>query len=138
MCQPPGGWSELGFPIGRPGNTEDIGDLDRGTHGSVVGRLAFHKCHQPVERPSDRVDRPGRNLGIERGRLQLAMSEQNLDDTDIGAILQKVGGKAVPKGVRTDALVYTGDLRSFLNSAMQLPRRDRVGATASRKQPAMR
>ena len=88
--------SPMSFPIGRPGSTEYIGDLDRGAHGSAVGRFAFHQRHQPVEGPCDRVNSPGGDLGIERGRLQLAMSEQNLDDPDIGAILQKMGGKAVP------------------------------------------
>lgn len=31
-----------------------------------------------------------------------------------------------------------GDFGGFLNRAMELPRRDRIGATAPRKQPAMR
>lgn len=88
--------SFVGYPVSWPGGTEDIGDLGRGAHGSAVGRFAFHQRHKPVEGPGNCVNGPGGDLRIERGRLQLAMSEQNLDDADIGAILQKMGGKAVP------------------------------------------
>ena len=28
----------MGGPVGGPGSTEDVGDLDRGAHGSAVGR----------------------------------------------------------------------------------------------------
>ncbi len=86
----------MGGPVGRPCGTENIGGLYRVAHGSAVGPLAFHQRHQPVERPRNRVDRPGGDLGVERGRLELAVSEQNLNDPDVGAVLQKVGGKAVP------------------------------------------
>lgn len=44
--------SMVGCTVGPPGNTEDIGDLDRGAHGLSVGRLAFHQRHQPVEGPA--------------------------------------------------------------------------------------
>lgn len=47
------------------------------------------------------------------------MSEQDLDDTDIGTVLQKMGGKAVPQGVRADTLVDTGNIGSFLNLAIE-------------------
>src|SRR5690606_19455447 len=127
--------SRMDFPIVRPCSTEDIGDLHRGTHGSAVWRLAFHQSHQSIKRSRDRVNGSGGDLRIESRRLQLAMPEQNLDDADIGAILQKMGCKAVPQGVRTDALADAGDVRSFLNRAMQLPRRDRIGAAAPWKQP---
>lgn len=52
----------MGGPIGGPGCAEDIGDLDRGAHGSAGWRLALHQRHQAVERSSDSVDRPGRDL----------------------------------------------------------------------------
>ena len=48
----------MGDPISRAGGTEDVGDLERGPHGSAGRRLAFHQCHQAVEWSGDRVDRP--------------------------------------------------------------------------------
>lgn len=51
--------SRMDFPIVRPCDTEDIGDLDRGTHSSAVGRFAFHQYHQPIERSGDRVNGSG-------------------------------------------------------------------------------
>ena len=51
---------------------------------------------------------------------------------------QNVGEhEAVAQCVRTDALADAGDLGGFLDRAVQLPRRDRVGIAAPRKQPAM-
>ena len=86
----------MGSAIGRTGSPEDIGDLNGGAHRSAVGRLAFHQRHQSIKRAGDRVDRSGGHLGVERGRLELAVPEQDLDDADVGAIFEKVGGEAVP------------------------------------------
>lgn len=86
----------------------------------------------------NRVNGPGGDLRIESRRLQLAMSEQDLDDTDIGTVLQKMGGKAVPQGVRADTLVDTDHIGSFLNLAIKLPRGDWIGAATPRKQPPVR
>jgi hypothetical protein len=72
--------SGMGGPVCRACCAEDVGDLDRGAHALLRRRLALHQRHQTVERPGDSVDRPGRDLGVERGRLKLAVSEQHLDD----------------------------------------------------------
>ena len=87
---------------------------------SAVGRLAFHQRHQSIKRASDRVDRSRGHLGVERGRLKLAVPEQNLDDADVGAIFEKMGGEAVPQCVRTDTLMDPGHFGCFLHRAMQL------------------
>lgn len=42
------------------------------------------------------------------------------------------------QGMRADALVNAGNIGSFLNRAMKLPRRDQMGAATPRKQPAVR
>ena len=44
----------------------------------------------------DLAERLGGDVSIERGRLQLRMSEQHLDDSDIDFLLEQVGGEAVP------------------------------------------
>ena len=40
----------------------------------------------------------------------MGMTEQDLDNPNIGAALQQMGGKAMPKGVGRDALVDPGTL----------------------------
>ena len=100
----------MGGPIRRPFCVEDVGDLDRGAHGSAGRRLALHQRHQAVERPGDSVDRPGRDLGVERGRLKLAVAEQDLDDADVDILFEQVGGEAVTQRVRADALADAGGL----------------------------
>ena len=65
------------------------------------------------------------------------MAKQDLDHADIDVLLKQVGREAVAQCVRTDALADAGDLGGFLDRAVQLPRRDRVGIAAPRKKPAM-
>ncbi len=57
-------------PVRRPGSTEDVGDLDRGTQGSTVGG-GFSRLEQAelVEWTRNRADRPGRHLGVEGGAV---------------------------------------------------------------------
>lgn len=90
-------------PVGGAGSAEDVGDLDRGAHGSAVGRdLCLLEQPELVERARDGAHRPGRDLGVEGGVVELRMSEQDLDDADVGAVPQQVGGEAVAQGVRPD------------------------------------
>lgn len=51
---------------------------------------------QPVKRTRGLADRFGGNLGVACLALQAGMAEQHLDDTNVGAVLQKVGRKTVP------------------------------------------
>jgi len=108
-------------PIRRACCAEDVGDLDRGAHALLRRRLALHQRHQAVERPGDSVDRPGGGLDVERGRLKLAVPEQDLDDADVDILLEQVGGEAVSQRVRADALADASDLGGLLDGAMQLP-----------------
>jgi hypothetical protein len=77
-----------------------------------------------VERAGHGAYRSGRNLGVEGGVLQLGVPEQDLDDADIDAVFQQMGGKAVAQRVRSDPF---GDLRGLCrldDDAMQLPGAD--------------
>ena len=56
-----------------------------------------------LERAGHRADRLGRDAGIERGRVELGMPEQHLDDADVDILLEQVGGKAVAQRVATRA-----------------------------------
>ena len=60
--------------------------------GFVVG--LFHAVH--------------RDVGVNLGRRQVGVPEQCLDAPQIGAVIQKVGGKAVAKFVWTGAKLDGG------------------------------
>src|SRR5881398_672112 len=73
---------------------------------STVGRdndraLSGH-LQQEVERARHLADRADGDAGVERGRVELLVPEQDLDDPDIGLLLQQMGGKAVPQRVSPD------------------------------------
>jgi hypothetical protein len=70
---------------------EDVGDLERGAQaGSVAGILALHQQRQMLERTGHRADRLGCNARVERGRIELAVSQQDLDDADIDILFQQM------------------------------------------------
>ena len=46
-----------------------------------------------------------REMQINRGLFQIAMSEQHLDGAQIGAGFEQVRGKAMPQSVRMDVLM---------------------------------
>ena len=48
-----------------------------------------------LQRAHDFADRLGGDLSIERGCVQLRMSEQHLDDSDIDFLLEQMSRKAV-------------------------------------------
>jgi hypothetical protein len=84
------------------------------------------------------LDRLGGNPSVERRGIELGVTEQDLDHTDIDVLLQQMGGKAVPQGVQRHALVDLGHLRRRMAGAIELARGDRLHAIAAWKQPALR
>src|ERR1700681_845948 len=90
---------------------------------------------ETIERAHDRADHVGGDLCVERGRLQLGMPEQNLDKTHIGFLLEQVGGKAVPQGVRRPPLLDLRNGGGGVNRAIELPRRHRQHRIAAGEQP---
>ena len=63
----------------------------RDNGGASAGHLA-----QEVERARHLADRTDRDACVERRGVELFVSEQHLDDADIGLLLQKMRGKTVP------------------------------------------
>jgi hypothetical protein len=49
-----------------------------------------------VERAGHGAHRSGRDLGVEGGVVQLRVPKQDLDDADINAVLEEMGGETVP------------------------------------------
>src|SRR5258708_21322898 len=90
-----------------------------------------------VERAGHGTHRSGRDLGVEGGVVQLRVPEQDLDDADINAVLEEMGGETVPQRVRSDPL---GDLRGLCrldDDAMELPGADWLHGVLSWKQPTV-
>jgi hypothetical protein len=68
----------LGGTIPNSFSPEDIGDPERGAQAaSAAGILAPHQRRQMFERTGHRADRFGRDARVERGRVQLAVTQQN-------------------------------------------------------------
>jgi hypothetical protein len=83
-------------PIGRPGNPEDVGDLEGGAHPtSAAGRVPTGD-HQLLERTGHRAHRLGRHLGVKGGGVEPGVTEQRLDNAHIDPVLEQVRGKTVP------------------------------------------
>src|ERR1700749_1025485 len=72
------------------------------TAGRDNGRASAGHLQQQVERARHLADRADGDAGIERGRVELLVPEQDLDDPDIGLLLQQMGGKAMPQCVNAD------------------------------------
>ena len=65
--------------------------------GQLRWRLVLlrHQWCEPVERAHDFTDDVGGHLGIARRGVELGMSEQNLDHTNVVLLLEQVRGEAV-------------------------------------------
>jgi hypothetical protein len=110
-CQDPAlGAAEMrrmSLPIGWAMATDDVRHLQRGTHrASSVCRRKVQL--QPLKRARRLADRAGRHLGIAGRRLQTVVTEQGLDDANVGAALQQMRGEAVPQRVHRHPLVQPG------------------------------
>src|SRR4029077_14386765 len=81
---------------------------------------------QRLERALDVADRVDGDAGVERGRLQLGVAEQDLDHADVDVLFEQVSGEAVPQGVRRDSLGDARRLRRGVNGAHELAGRHRV------------
>ena len=113
---------------------EDIRHLQRGTHRPVSGRRCYLEA-QSVEWAWSTANGAGRDLGVARRGVHVAMAEQRLDDADIGATLQQVGGEAVAQCVNGDALAETRRGTCRAAGGMQHDRVDRMLGITPGKQP---
>src|SRR6516225_5249207 len=106
------------------------------TAGRDNGRASAGHLPQEVERARHLTDRADGDAGVERRGVELLVSEQNLDDPDIGLLLQKVRGKAVPQRMNADALGNAGTCRCQANEPVELARTHVLPAVAG-KQPGL-
>ena len=67
----------------------------RDTRRASGGRLGLLRRRDAVERTHDLLDRLGSDARVERRAVDLGMTEQNLDHSDIDILLKQMGGEAV-------------------------------------------
>ena len=89
---------------------------------------------QAVEGALRRSDHIGRDAGIERGRHQAVVAEQDLDDPDVGSGLQQMGRETVAQGVQRHPFGEARFLDSSTASGVQGSRMDRPIRVAPGKQ----
>src|SRR5215470_9265288 len=106
------------------------------TAGRDNGRASAGHLQQEVERACHLAERADGDAGVERRRVELLVSEQNLDNPDIGLLFQEMRGKAVPQGVNADTFGYAGTPRCQADDAVELARTRMLPAVAG-KQPGL-
>ena len=90
---------------------EDIRDLQSGTHpaGRTLGRRLGPVDGQQRETMKrgqvTAQDHVGRDLRVERRRVDLGIATEDLNQANIGILLEQVGGKTVPQRVRRHPLL---------------------------------
>src|SRR5205085_4283889 len=92
--------------LGLAAAAEDVCHLQSSRHGEDSGRW-HHLQPQPIEWARRLPDERGRNLRVARRARQVVMAEQDLDDPDVGAVLQKMSGEAVPERMHRHTLAET-------------------------------
>ena len=70
------------------------------------------------ERAFDRGDPTRRDASIAGRRVQLLVSEQSLNVTNVRAALEQMGREAMAKRMQSDGLAKPRGFRGFLNSRL--------------------
>lgn len=100
------GGEGMGVAIGLGEAAEDLRDFDRRTRCRVRVHLrrGLDLGGDRVERGAGGGDRRGADVDVAHGAADVCVPEQDLDDAQIGAGLEAVGGEGVAQGVGRDAL----------------------------------
>src|SRR5437763_4936811 len=106
------------------------------TAGRGNGRASAGHLQQEVERARHLADRADGDACVQGRRVELLVSQQNLDDPDIGLLLQEMRGEAVPQRMNTNALGNAGARRRQANQPMELARTHVLPAVAG-QQPGL-
>src|SRR6516162_2163236 len=106
------------------------------TAGRDNGRASAGHLQQEVEWACHLAERADGDAGVERRRVELLVSEQNLDNPDIGLLLQEMRGKAMPQCMNADTFGNGGTPRCQANDPVELARTRMLPAVAG-KQPGL-
>src|SRR3954464_5257319 len=91
-------------------------------YGVAPGAVTLHEQLEVLERARHGPDRLRRHAGVERGRVELGMAEQDLDDANVHVLFEQVGGEAVAQRVGRHALLDPGGLGRLVDGAVELAR----------------
>src|ERR1039458_4438391 len=95
----------------------------------------FARLRQQVERALDAGDHAGGDARVARRGVQFVVTQQRLDDADIGAALEQVGREAVAQRMQRHALLDPGRVGRLMEQAAELAGGHRLAGLAARKQP---
>src|SRR5260370_1157845 len=84
--------------------TSSLGRLTAAGLGSG-SRPRSGQRRKPVERAGHTAARGGGDAGVKRCGLQLGVTEQHLDDADVGVLFEQLGGEPVPLRVHRHPLL---------------------------------
>src|SRR5260221_9775786 len=104
---------------------------------SAARALSLHQQLEVLERTGYRADRLRRDTGIKRGRVELGMSQKDLNNPDVDVLLQKMRGEAVTQGMGCHALPDAGRFRRLMDGTIELAGRDWLDRTAAGKPPPL-
>src|ERR1700687_5039243 len=96
----------------------------------AVSTWRHHFQRQTIEWALRRADRMGRDLRIARRRRQIVVAEQDLNDPDVGSVLQEMGREAMAQRMSRvwstrPLLPRTGKRRAGRSDRSDDPRRGR-------------
>ena len=85
---------------------------------------------QQIERALDAGDHAGGDARVARRGVQFIVAQKRLDDSDIGAALEQMGGEAVAQRVQRHALLDPRRIGRLVEQAAQLAGGHRLAGLA--------
>src|SRR3954447_6779600 len=113
------------------------GGLRRRRLLDVSPRTLAVRHAQAIERALDLGNHPGRNAGVAGRRLQLLVSEQRLNHSNVRAALEQMGCEAVAKRMQRERFTQPRCFRRMLEQPSELTCGQRPTLTATGKQPTL-
>jgi len=95
------------------------------------------RCAQTIERALDPGDHSCRHAGVAGRRLELVVTEQCLNQANVGAALEQMGREAMTERVERERLAQSPVFGRFLEQPAELTRGQRPMLAATGKQPAV-
>ena len=110
-----------------------------GHGGGLGGRLTLLPWRLPLaaERAFDGGNPAGSHTRVARRRIELVVAQNRLDQTDIQALLEKMGGEGMPERMQRYLLLDARRNSCLVEQARELTRGDGLAALAAREKPAL-
>src|SRR6516164_4710191 len=93
------------------------------------------RLRQQVERAVDAGDHAGGDAGVAGRSVEFSMTQERLDDTDIGAAFEQMRCKAVTQHMQRDVLPDPGGVDRLMEEAQELPCGHRLARPFAGEQP---